>query len=125
MTPALLITMCSAPSASAAACAAAASAESRSDTSSAAESALPPASADRVKLYVSQGAEQGWESGPLAEALAELAAQPRDSVLAVDLKPRYAYVLVQPGSESAFVSASGRSLRDKPVSIEVARPRKR
>ena len=99
----------------------------RSETASdrAEQPAQPPASADRVKLYVSQGAEQGWESGPLAEALAELAAQPRDSVLAVDLKPRYAYVLVQPGSESAFVSASGRSLRDKPVSIEVARPRKR
>jgi hypothetical protein len=42
VTPALLMTMCNAPSVSAAACAAAASADSRSETSSAVDSALPP-----------------------------------------------------------------------------------
>jgi ATP-dependent RNA helicase DeaD len=98
-------------------------AESASDRAE--ESAEPPSPVDRVKLYVSQGTEEGWDQERLAVALAEMAAQPRDSVLAVDLKPRYAYVLVQPGSDSAFVAASGRSLRDKPISIEVARPRKR
>jgi hypothetical protein len=78
-----------------------------------------------VKLYVSQGAEQGWDKDEFASALAELAAQPRDSVLAVDLKPRYAYVLVQPGSEAAYVAASGKPLKDRPLTVEIARPKKR
>ena len=85
--------------------------------------AEPPA--DRVKLYVSQGSEQGWDKDALAGALAEAAAQPRDTVLAVDLKPRYAYVLVQPGSEQAYVAASGKPLRDRPLMVEIARPKKR
>jgi ATP-dependent RNA helicase DeaD len=84
----------------------------------------PPAK-DRVKLYVSQGAEQGWDKDGLASALSELAAQPRDSVLAVDLKPRYSYVLVQPGSEAAYVAANGRSLKERPLTVEIARPKKR
>jgi ATP-dependent RNA helicase DeaD len=87
--------------------------------------AQPPAPVDRVKLFVSQGAEQGWDKDSLAVALAELARQPRDSVLAVDLKPRYAYVLVQPGSEGAYVEANGQPLHDKPLTVEIARPKKR
>ena len=90
-----------------------------------AETPAEPPPTDRVKLYVSQGAEQGWDKDKLATALAALAAQPRDSVLAVDMKPRYAYVLVEPGSESAYVAASGRPLNDRPVTVEVARPKKR
>jgi ATP-dependent RNA helicase DeaD len=90
-----------------------------------AEAPAEPPPTDRVKLYVSQGAEQGWDNDALATALAALAAQPRDSVLAVDLKPRYAYVLVEPGTESAYVAASGRALKDRPVTVEVARPKKR
>ena len=87
--------------------------------------AEPPPAADRVKLYVSQGVEQGWDKDALAAALSEVAAQPRGSVLAVDLKPRYAYVLVQPGSEAAYVAASGKPLRDRPLTVEIARPKKR
>ena len=97
-------------------------AESPSDR---AEKAAEPPSADRVKLYVSQGSDQGWEKDALAAALAETAAQPRDTVFAVDLKPRYAYVLVQPGSEGAYVAASGKPLRDRPLTVEIARPKKR
>jgi ATP-dependent RNA helicase DeaD len=85
----------------------------------------PPAAVDRVKLYVSQGAEQGWDKDTLAAALSELARQPRDSVLAVDLKPRYAYVLVQPGSEAAYVETNGQPLNDKPLTVEIARPKTR
>ena len=87
--------------------------------------AEPPPPADRIKLYVSQGSEQGWDKDALAFALAEAAAQSRDTVLAVDLKPRYAYVLVQPGSEQAYVAASGKPLRDRPLMVEIARPKKR
>jgi len=87
--------------------------------------AEPVAPADRVKLYVSLGAEQGWDKDAVASALAEAAAQPRGTVLAVDLKPRYAYVLVQPGSEAAYVAASGKPLRDRPLTVEIARPKKR
>jgi hypothetical protein len=87
--------------------------------------AEPPPPADRIKLYVSQGSEQGWDKDALAGALAEAAAQSRDTVLAVDLKPRYAYVLVQPGSEQAYVAASGKPLRDRPLMVEIARPKKR
>jgi ATP-dependent RNA helicase DeaD len=90
-----------------------------------AEAPAEPPAADRVKLYVSQGAEQGWDKDGLASALSELAAQPRDSVLAVDLKPRYAYVLVRPGSEAAYVGANGRSLKERPLTVEIARPKKR
>src|SRR5712691_6044779 len=91
----------------------------------AAPSAEPAAPPDRVKLYVSLGAEQGWDKDGIAAALAEAAAQPRDTVLAVDLKPRYAYVLVQPGSEAAYVAVNGKPLRDRPLTVEIARPKKR
>jgi ATP-dependent RNA helicase DeaD len=90
-----------------------------------AEVPAEPPPKDRVKLYVSQGAEQGWDKDALAAALTELAAQPRDSVLAVDVKSRYSYVLVQPGSEAAFVAANGKSLKERPLTVEVARPKKR
>jgi len=96
-----------------------------SSPSDRAELPAEPPPTDRVKLYVSQGAEQGWDKDEFASALAELAAQPRDSVLAVDLKPRYAYVLVQPGSEAAYVAASGKPLKDRPLTVEIARPKKR
>ena len=85
----------------------------------------PAAPVDRVKLYVEQGADQGWDSEGLSAALAELASQPRDTVLAADVKPRYAYVIVKPDAKDAYVAASGKSLKDKPVRIEVARPRRR
>jgi ATP-dependent RNA helicase DeaD len=90
-----------------------------------AEKPADPPRSDRVKLYVSQGSEQGWDNDALAAALAEAAAQPRETVLAVELKPRYAYVLVQPGSEAAYVAASGKALRDRPLAVEMARPKKR
>ena len=98
------------------------SAESPSDR---AERPSEPPPADRIKLYVSLGSEQGWDKDGLASALAEAAAQPRDTILAVDLKPRYAYVLVQPGSESSYVAASGKQLRDRALNVEIARPKKR
>ena len=88
-----------------------------------AESPLAPV--DRVKLFVSPGADDGWEKESYASALSALAGQPRESILAVDLKGRYAYVLVRPGSEQAYLAAAGRSLKDKPITIEIARPRKR
>jgi ATP-dependent RNA helicase DeaD len=95
------------------------------------EAAPPPARpqaeapTDRVKLYVEQGADQGWTAESLMSALADLAGQPRDTALAVDLKGRYAYVLIRPDAREAYVAASGKPLKDKPVRIEVARPRRR
>jgi hypothetical protein len=58
-------------------------------------------------------------------ALSELAGQPRETVLAADVKPRYAYVLVRPDVREPFVAVNGKPLKDKPVRIEVARPRRR
>ena len=58
-------------------------------------------------------------------ALADLAGQPRETVLAADVKPRYAYVVIKPEAKDAFVAASGKTLKDKPVRLEVARPRRR
>ena len=81
--------------------------------------------ADRVKLHVEQGSEQGWSSETLLAALAELAGQPRETALAAEVKPRYSYVLVRPDASDAYVAASGKPLKEKPVRIEVARPRKR
>jgi ATP-dependent RNA helicase DeaD len=91
----------------------------------AADAAAPAAPVDRVKLYVEQGLEHGWDAASLSSALAELAGQPRDSVLAADVKPRYAYVVVKPAASDAYVAVSGKLLKEKPVRIEVARPRRR
>ena len=85
----------------------------------------PQGPIDRVKLFVGQGIEQGWDNESLALALAALAGQSRETVLALDVKPRHAYVVVKPDSKDAYLAASGKSLRDKAVGIEVARPRKR
>ena len=90
----------------------------------------PPAPAaeapsDRVKLYVDQGSDQGWVSETLLAALAGLAGQPRETALAADVKPKYAYVVVKPEAQAAYVAASGKPLKDKPVRMEVARPRRR
>jgi len=94
------------------------------------EGAPPPAReavapADRTKLYVEQGSEHGWTAETLMSALSQLAGQPRDTVLAADVKPRYAYVLVRPDSREAYVAANGKELKEKPVRIELARPRRR
>ena len=93
------------------------------------DSAPPPPSAeaptDRVKLYLEQGGEHGWTAEALLAALAELAGQPRETALAADVKPRYSYVLVRPEAKDAYLAASGKPLKEKPVRIEVARPRKR
>ena len=80
---------------------------------------------DRVKLYVEQGTDAGWTAETLLGALAELAGQPRETALAAEVKPRYAYVVVRPDGADAYVAASGKPLKDKPVRIEVARPRRR
>jgi ATP-dependent RNA helicase DeaD len=85
----------------------------------------PPAAVDRVKLFVNQGLEQGWTSDTLASSLSELAGQPRETVLALDVKPRHAYVVVQPAAHEAYLAASGKLLKDKPVGVEVARPSRR
>jgi hypothetical protein len=61
----------------------------------------------------------------LLSALSELAGQPRDTALAADVKPRYSYVLVKPVAHEAYVALNGKILKDKPVRIEVARPRRR
>jgi ATP-dependent RNA helicase DeaD len=87
--------------------------------------ATPAISSDRVKLYVEQGADHGWTSETLMTALAELAGQTRETALAADVKPRYSYVLVRPGSHDAYVAASGKNLNEKPVRIEIAKPRRR
>src|SRR3954462_5216 len=86
------------------------------------QSDAPP---DRVKLYVEQGAEHGWTAETLLPALAELAGQQRDTALAADVKGKYAYVVVRPEARDAYVAANGKTLRDKSVRIEVARPRRR
>ncbi len=92
---------------------------------SAPASDAPRAPADRVKLYVEQGTEHGWTAETLLAALAELAGQPRETALAAEVKPRYSYVVVRPDAADAYVAASGKPLRQTPVRIEAARPRKR
>src|SRR3954471_13821010 len=89
------------------------------------EAAAPQASVDRVKLYLEQGSDAGWTAETLLAALAELAGQPRETALAADVKPRYAYVGGRPDAADAYVALNGKPLRDKPVRIEVARPRRR
>ncbi len=88
----------------------------------------PPAQTapiDRVKLFVTAGSEQGWDNEKLAQAISALAGQPRDSVLALDVKPRHAYVVVKPDAHTAYVAKNGAMLGEAAVSIEVARPRRR
>ncbi len=78
----------------------------------------------RVRLYLDQGAEQGWDDGGLAQALSELAGQPRETVLSVELKPRLAYVNIAPAAKDAFLATAGKALKEKPLAIEVARKRR-
>jgi ATP-dependent RNA helicase DeaD len=85
----------------------------------------PLAPVDRIKLFVGQGSEQGWDNETLAQALSGLAGQPRESVLALDVKPRHAYVVIKPEAKDAYLATSGKPLKDKALGIEVARPRKR
>jgi ATP-dependent RNA helicase DeaD len=80
---------------------------------------------DRVKLYVEQGTEQGWDETSLRTALADLAGQPPDTVLAAEVKARYAYVLIKPEARDAYVAVNGQPLKDQPLRVEVARPRRR
>jgi len=85
----------------------------------------PAAPTDRVKLYFEQGADAGWTADALLPALAEAAGQPRETALAAEVKARYSYVIVRPDAADAYVALNGKPLKDKPVRIEVARPRKR
>jgi hypothetical protein len=78
-----------------------------------------------VKLFVDQGSEAGWESESLAQALASLAGQARETVLALELRPRHAYVVVRPDAGEAYLAANKKPLKENPVTIEVARPRRR
>jgi ATP-dependent RNA helicase DeaD len=87
--------------------------------------AAPAAPVDRVKLYVEQGAEHGWDSQGLLAALSEAAGQPRETALAADVKPRYSYVLVRPDVLDAYLALSGKPLKEKPLRLEVARPRRK
>ena len=91
----------------------------------AAQPAQPAAPIDRVKLFVTVGSEQGFDSEKLAMALSGLAGQPRESVLALEVKPRHAYVVVKPEAHQAFIAKSGEKLGEAAVTIEVARPRRR
>jgi ATP-dependent RNA helicase DeaD len=85
----------------------------------------PQAPIDRVKLFVDQGSDAGWETESLAQALSSLAGQARETVLALELRPRHAYVVVRPDASEAYLAANKKPLKDKPLSIEVARPRRR
>ena len=89
------------------------------------ERAAAETPADRVKLFVDQGTEQGWDAETLSAALATLAQQPRETALAADVKPRHAYLLIKPEAQAAYLAASGKDLKGKPVRLEVARPRRR
>jgi ATP-dependent RNA helicase DeaD len=80
---------------------------------------------DRVKLFVTTGSEAGWDNEKLAAALSALAGQPRDSVLALDVKPRHAYVVVKPDASQAYLAKNGEMLGEAALSIEVAKPRRR
>jgi ATP-dependent RNA helicase DeaD len=95
------------------------------DAGSSAGPSVQSAPVDRVKLFIDQGSELGWDTESLAQALAALAGQPRETVLALDVKPRHAYVVVQPEASQAYLAANKKPLRDKPASIEIARPRRR
>jgi ATP-dependent RNA helicase DeaD len=89
------------------------------------ERAAAEAPADRVKLFVDQGAEQGWDAQTLTDALANLAQQTRETALAAEVKPRHAYLLIKPEAQAAYLAVSGKELKGKPVRLEVARPRRR
>ena len=109
-----------------------AAAQPRDGTAQPADGTAPPATppgpaapVDRIKLFVGQGSEQGWDNDTLGAALSELAGQPRESVLALDVKPRHAYVVIKPEAKDAFLAASGKALKEKAIGIEIARPRKR
>ena len=98
--------------------------EPRSDAapSQAAQTAQAQAPVDRVKLFVDQGTDAGWDEAGFPLAFAELAGQPREMILAFELKLRHAYVVVKPEASQAFLAADGKLLRDRSLHVEVALP---
>ena len=78
-----------------------------------------------MKLFVTTGSEAGWDNEKLATALSTLAGQPRDSVLALDVRPRHAYVVVKPDAHLAYLAKNGEKLGEAALSIEIAKPRRR
>jgi ATP-dependent RNA helicase DeaD len=107
--------------------AAASKADGQAPAADGAAPAIPVQTApvDRVKLFITTGSEQGWDNEKLAAALSTLAGQPRDSVLALDVKPRHAYVVVKPDAHLAYLAKNGEKLGEAALSIEIAKPRRR
>jgi len=46
-------------------------------------------------------------------------------VLALDVRPRHAYVVVKPDAHLAYLAKNGEKLGEAALSIEIAKPRRR
>lgn len=79
----------------------------------------------RNRLFVTVGTSAGVDETSLKEAVAALAGLPSEAILSAELREKHSYLEVEPGTVDAFLAASGRTFRDEPVTIEVARPPRR
>ena len=73
------------------------------------------------RLFVSVGSTDLDDAG-LRQTLTELAGAPAEAITLVEQRPGHSYVEVHPDELPRFLALNGKSLREKPLTIEVARP---
>lgn len=77
------------------------------------------------RLFVSFGQSAGFDDASLRQALASAAGVGVESIELVELLQTHSYVEVSPESVQAFLDANGKTVDEKTLGVEVARPRAR
>jgi ATP-dependent RNA helicase DeaD len=75
------------------------------------------------RLYVGIGTAEGLDADGIRAAIATLTGISADSIAKLDALPAHSYVEVPPALVDGMLAANGKTLKDKAIKIEVARPR--
>jgi len=75
------------------------------------------------RLFVTLGTGDGMDADSVRAAFLSLTGLEPEAVRSVEIGPRHTYVDVAPEAVDRAIAASGKTLGDKAVSVEVARPR--
>lgn len=77
------------------------------------------------RLYVSMGSADGFDDAKVRRELAKAAGVGIESIETVELLQGHSYVEVSVDEVAKFLEANGKSVEEKTLSVEVARPRAR
>lgn len=77
------------------------------------------------RLYVSLGANAGFDDAKVRETLATLAGTGVETIETVELMQGHSYVEVNLDAVQSFLGANGQPVGDKTLTVEVAKPRAR